>query len=194
MIRYATSEDCKEIANLHKNHITEGFLSALGVRFLSTLYSTIVTAESAFCIVCEENNHIVGFVSGCVDLKKLYKEFIRRNLLSATTILLPKIIKPKNIKRIFETLLYPSRESHKYAAAEILSIAVREDYQGKGVSHVLFEKLKEEFRNRGVNKFKVVVGSQIVRAQKFYEKMGGKLINEIYIHEGEKSYVYEWEI
>lgn len=78
--------------------------------------------------------------------------------------------------------------------AELLSIVVDEAYRGKGISPRLFNKLIEEFKKVGIEKFKVVVGSNLLPACRFYEKMGGVFHSEIEVHKGERSRVYVWEI
>jgi len=54
--------------------------------------------------------------------------------------------------------------------------------------------LVEEFRKRYVNSFKVVVGSNLIAASRFYEKMGGIFHSEVEVHKNEKSKVYVWNI
>lgn len=78
--------------------------------------------------------------------------------------------------------------------AELLSIVVEEAYRGEGISQRLFNKLVEEFEKYDIDRFKVVVGSNLLPACKFYEKMGGIFHSEIEVHKGEKSRVYVWRI
>ena len=117
-----------------------------------------------------------------------------RNIFRASLCLIPKILRPGIFKKIFETLLYPVKKDSDLPKAELLSIVVDETYRGKGISQRLFNKLTEEFKKDGIEKFKVVVGSNLLPACRFYEKMGGILHLEIEVHKGEKSRVYVWEI
>ncbi|MBI4706713.1 MAG: GNAT family N-acetyltransferase [Candidatus Omnitrophica bacterium] len=193
-LRKATLQDCEKIADLHKDYIQSGFLSTLGVPLLRLLYHTIINSNNTFCIVAEEDKEVIGFVSGTGDIKSTYKHFLRRNFLKASIVLFPKFISIKTARRIFETLFYPVKKEQNLPAPELLSIVVDKNYQGQGISQKIFKELIEEFRRRGITQFKVVVGSQLIPACRFYEKMGGKLHSEIEVHKDEKSRVYVWEL
>ncbi len=185
-----------QVAKLHKNLIKTGFLSQLGEKFLSVLYSSMVTSPNAFCIVAIENGRVIGFISGAISVRKFYKEFVSKNFFEILVLLIIKMIQnPIVLIRALETAMYSGgKHSLEMPEAELLSVAVDKNYHGKGVSKVLFEELVKEFRRRGVKKFKVVVGEPLIRAQKYYEKLGGRFIGEIEVHKGTKSKVYEWEI
>ena len=58
----------------------------------------------------------------------------------------------------------------------------------------LFEALKDHFQSTKIKNFKVVVGSTLIPACRFSEKLGGRLTAEITIHQGETSRVYVWDI
>ncbi|HDY69138.1 MAG TPA: GNAT family N-acetyltransferase [Candidatus Scalindua sp.] len=190
--------DIDHVASLHREYINTGFLSSLGSPFLKLIYQSMVNSNNAFCIVAIEKKNIIGFVSGAIDIGGFYKDFLRRNFIKASTILLPKILNFQFAKKIIETLLYPARKEQNLPEAELLSIVVDKNYRGKGIARKLFEKLEEEFKTRSVNRFKVIVGSKLISARRFYEKMGGILHSEVEVHKGEKSniyiYVYIWEI
>ena len=74
--------------------------------------------------------------------------------------------------------------------AELLSIAVRSHIRGMGVSQKLAAALFDECKKRGVQRIKVVVGIENIRANKFYEKVGFELYSNIEVHEAEMSNVY----
>jgi GNAT superfamily N-acetyltransferase len=193
-LRLAIYKDINEVSKLHYQYIPSGFLSSLGISFLNLLYKSMIDSKYAFCIVVEEEGKIIGFVSGTVSVGGFYKEFLKKNFLMASIILLPKFLNLKIARRIFETFFYPVKKEQNLPNAELLSIVVEKNYQGKGISQKLFERLVEEFSKKGINQFKVVVGSNLIPACKFYEKMGGVLQQEIEIHKGEKSRVYVWEM
>lgn len=154
----------------------------------------MVTSKSAFCLVVIEDEKIIGFVSGTENISMYYKEFLRKNFLKASIILFPKLSHPKIAKKINETLFYPVKKEKDLPEAELLSIVVEKSYQGKGISLMLFEKMIDEFKKKKINKFKVVVGSNLTAACRFYEKMGGVLHSEVEVHKGEKSRIYIWKI
>ena len=179
------------VALLHKQHISQGFLSSLGIPFLKLFYASMYDSQNAFCIVARnEKKEVIGFTAGCLDLKEFYKDFLKKNLIKASFTLFPQILRPNVFKKILETLLYPVKKPKNFPSAELLSIVVSPAYQGKGVSAQLFQAVKNAFTKRGITKFKILVGSERRQACKFYEKMGCRFHCEIKVHKGEKSFVY----
>ena len=194
IIQTASEKECDAIAKLHFEYIPTGFLSSLGIPFLRLLYQSMTNSKYAFCIIALEDNKVIGFVSSTTNVSAFYKEFMRRNFFKAVLILLPKFFNIKTVRKIFETLFYPIKKNTALPKAELLSIVVDKNYQGKGVSKELFKRLVNELGKRGVREFKVVVGENLMPACKFYEKMGGVLYSKIEVHKGEWSRIYVWKL
>jgi GNAT superfamily N-acetyltransferase len=144
--------------------------------------------------VAEDNGEVVGFIAGVVNLDEFYKEFLQKNIFKAGLILFFNSFKPAVIRKIFEALFYATAKTSSLPKAELLSIAITDNYRGKGVGQGLFERLAGELRNRGVKEFKCLVGSNLLPACKFYEKTGGVFHSETEVHKGEKSRIYLWRI
>lgn len=70
----------------------------------------MTTSKNAFCFVAREEEKIVGFISGAINVGAFYKGFIRRHFFTACFIFDPKIFKLVFLKKIFETLLYPVKK------------------------------------------------------------------------------------
>jgi ribosomal protein S18 acetylase RimI-like enzyme len=183
-----------DVAQLHGKYIDQGLLSKLGVPFLRLLYHAMVGSSSAICVVLVNDGKTVGFASGAVNVSSFYKEYLKKKLIRTIIVLLPNLLKPQIITGIVETLFYPIKSKEDLPDAELLSIVVSNEFRGKGVGKRIFEGLVKEFRERHVKQFKVVVGSDLVDAKNFYEKMGGALHSEIEVHKGKKSLVYVWRI
>lgn len=60
---------------------------------------------------------------------------------------------------------------------EIGLLYIQQDFQGKGYGKILFEKGKESIKENGACEFFISCNKYNVNAQKFYEKMGGKIIH-----------------
>lgn len=193
-VEKAKDFEIENVACLHREYIKSGFLSSLGLPFLALMYRSMSNSDNAFCVVAKDNNLIIGFASGAISVGAFYKDFLRRNFIKVSMILLPKIFNIRFVKKIFETLFYPARKEQNLPKTELLSIVVDENYRGKGIAQKLFVKLEDEFRSRNIKQFKVVVGSKLIAACKFYEKIGGVFCTEVEVHKGEKSRVYVWEI
>ncbi len=193
-IEKAKDIDIEHVASLHREYIKTGFLSSLGLPFLALMYRSMSNSNNAICLVAKVDDKIIGFSSGAISVGAFYKDFLRRNFIKTSMMLLPKIIDIRFVKKIFETLLYPAKKEQNLPKAELLSIVVDVSYRGKGTAQKLFVKLEEEFRSRNVKQFKVIVGSKLIAACRFYEKMGGVFSAKVEVHKGEKSRVYVWEM
>lgn len=193
-IHLANKNDARQIAKIHTREINQGFLSELGEKFLFKLYEAMVTSPTAFIVTAEENNCIVGFISGCTNLDKFYRDFYKKYAINAFLVLIPKIFKPSTLKKIFETLRYPKREEKSLPEAELLTIAVLKEFHGQGTAQKMFEIFLREMGKRKIKQFKVAVGENLSRAVGFYEKVGFKSHSNITIHQNNLSRIYIYTI
>lgn len=193
-IRKANFDDCSSVAKLHKEYLNKSFLGTLGPDFLSLLYRSLVDFEKGILLVAESEGKVIGFVSGTIKTGEFYKYFIKRNYSGIVFVLLPRIFSIKIIKKIIETAKYSKKDlGISVPDAELLSMAVADGFQGKGIAKQLFEKFIAEFHNKSMNGFKIIAGNELVKANKFYRKMGCEKISEIEIHNGDTSTVYTFK-
>ena len=174
--------------------IKTGFINKFGLKFLSLLYKYIDESEDSFLITKEENGRIIGFVSGAEDTGRLFSEFKKNYFLR---VLFPVIIaiikKPTLIKGIFETLSY-EKEVPNLPNAELISVAVDEEHLGKGVSSDLMKAFFDEMKKRGIEKVKVTVGADNVRANEYYKRWGFVKVAVFQLHKGIDSNIYVKEL
>lgn len=69
----------------------------------------------------------------------------------------------------------PYNEFQDYEA-EIGLLYLKKECQGQGIGTMLFQLAKESFRNKGIDKFLISCNKYNLEAQKFYEAMGGKVV------------------
>lgn len=171
------------IAKLHIEGIETGFISSLGIDFVTVLYEAIAKNKSSFGFVAEENDKILGFVAFTTNLNKLYKSVILKKGLRFVFLLAGKMFSLKRMKKVFETLLYPSRiKKMNLPSAELLSIVVVEEGRSKGLATTLMQKGLAECVRRGIEKVKVLVGADNEPANKLYLKCGFELVGQIDNH------------
>jgi len=183
-------EHASDVTGLHISGISTGFISSLGIDFVSSLYEAISQSKSSFGFVAEDNDRTVGFVAFTSNLNRLYKSVILRKGSCLILLLAAKMFSLKRIKRLFETLFYPSRiKKMDLPCAEILSIVVAEKEQGKGLATALIQKGLAECSRRGIEKVKVLVGADNKPANKLYSKCGFELLGQINNH-GVLSNIY----
>lgn len=186
MIYFAQKKDAFKMAKIHKQEINMGFLSSLPLPFLEKIYLSVI--ENDFCVVAKENNDIVGFIAGTSDIKKLYSFFFKKYFFYSLFIFLPKLF---DIKKIIEDIFYIKKEEIK---PELLTIAVKKDFQGRGIAREMLALFLSEMRKRGVRVFRVVVGEELKSAINFYEKNGFKFLKETEVHKGQKSRIYIYHL
>lgn len=180
-----------QIAVLHASNISKGFLSSLGPHFLALMYLAIDQDGNSVIFTEVVDGEIVGFVSGTKGMRPIYRRLMRmfpRVIYS----LLPSMFSAKKIFKILETLKHgKTQASHsEIPPVELLSIAVDPAYRGKGIAEKLFNKLSQHYTQQGIPAFKIVVGSNLIPARRFYERMGATPVATTEVHKGEASIVY----
>jgi len=164
------------VAALHRLGIATGFLSSLGERFLRQMYAAVPSAPAGFGFVWEETDgRVLGFVACAESTDRLYKQaLLRRGVLMALA-LLPRCLRPSVIRRLWETLRYPSEVGEDLPVAEVLSITVAEEARGRGIGSALVDAAFEEFRRRNISRVKVAAWAGNEAANRFYHRCGFRL-------------------
>jgi ribosomal protein S18 acetylase RimI-like enzyme len=182
------------VARLHKDCINQGYLSKLGLPFLTLLYESIDADSSSVLILSLDQNEVIGFVSGTRSMRGIYSQLLRRwpRLLSA---LAPLLLKPYELFRVIETVLFSAkRDETQLCDGELLSIAVNPKSRGRGVAQCLYDELIQRFKFLNVKSFKIVVGENLSPAHKFYTQMGAMPWYTTQVHKGARSIVYAHRI
>ena len=198
MILKAIKSDSVKVAALHKETINEGFLSKLGVGFLSTLYSFRIKKE--LVLVYKEDNKVLGFVSCALSSQGIMKRFLFSSPGGILKLMLVILQNPKLIKSLLETWRAPllsasdTNSNKEIPETERLSISVSPLAQKGGIGTQLLQALEDELKKKGVFNYKVIAGEKLEGANKFYLKNGFVLTKQINIHGNDVSNVYVKEI
>lgn len=183
-------EHAAQAAELHIAGIGMGFISSLGPRFVTALYEGIATSPYGFGYVAVKNGQVLGFATWTTNLSKLYRSVIMKKGHRLFFTIAGKLISISTIKKVFETLFYASRtEKMDLPEAELLSIATAEAGQRQGLARKMMEAGFEECHRRGIRKLKIMAGTPLVAANKFYQKNGFEIAGRIENH-GVVSNVY----
>jgi predicted ATP-grasp superfamily ATP-dependent carboligase/ribosomal protein S18 acetylase RimI-like enzyme len=187
-------DHAKEVAHLHIQGISTGFISSMGIRFVMALYAAIAQSTFSFGHVAVQDGRVVGFISFTSDLKKLFRCVCVKNGIQFFFLLAGQLVSLRNLKRIWETLIYPKRvDTFELPDAELLSIVVSSEYRGSGVSARLLEMGLQECRRRRIHRVKLLVAESNVPANRFYVKMGFRYIRQITNH-GVLSNIYVTDV
>ncbi|MBW2078947.1 MAG: GNAT family N-acetyltransferase [Deltaproteobacteria bacterium] len=192
-----SDEEISGVASIHRQEISQGFLSSLGHAPLSMFFT--FASKSKFGVLhvanSQDEGKPVGFVLGAIDTGKFYKEFLAKKSFRAFFLLLPKVISFEKLRKIMETLVYPSKNKYwEMPKAELLDIAITKEHQGVGLAQLLFQSFSDRLSEMEIDEFKITTGESLVRAQRFYEKLGAQKAGEVEVHKGEKTYVYRYKI
>jgi len=188
------------LAGLHIQAIDTGFLSTFGRPFLRTLYLHFCTHPAAFVIVARKDDQILGLICGSTNTSVLMRSFILRWGWRHAHTIVWKVIMQGRLKRIVETLRYPSSQESggqdvlTDPEAEILNLCVEEQVRGCGIGKALFQALTTEFRDRGVSRIKIVSGENQGAAHHLYEKSGAVFQRRLEVHVGTISRLYYFNI
>jgi len=181
----------RHVAMLHAANIERGFLATLGLPFLALMYQAIDEVPEAVLITEEQDDRVLGFVSGGLGMRPIYRQLLRHPLRLATS-LAPSLLRPARLKRILDIVAYGRKTDGEASLphAELLSIAVDPAARGTGVSERLYARLVREFALRGVGAFRITVGDSLARAHAYYRRMGALAVGREEVHAGEGSVVY----
>jgi len=187
-------EYAEQVAALHIQCISTGFISSMGIDFVTYLYEAIVQSNSSFGVVAVRNKKVLGFATFTTNINTLYKSIVWRKGLRFALLLAGHMCSLKRIKRMFETLFYPRRIKNKdLPSAELLSIAVAPEEQRKGLAGQLIEMGFRDYRKAGVDKVKVLIGTDNKAGNQLYLKTGFEPAGQI-INHGLPSNVYVAQI
>ncbi len=184
------SQYCEDVAKLHIEGISTGFISSLGLKFVTALYYTICRHKSSFGFVAVDSGKVIGFVAFSTKLSGLYKFACLRYGIKFGFILFKYLFSIERFKKIFANTLYAANTKKvDLPDAELLSIAVAPDGRGKGIAEQMVRTGLAECGSRGIDKVKVLVDAKNEPANRLYQKTGFVLADQIDSH-GVLSNVY----
>lgn len=187
-------EHAPQVAQLHTIGINAGFITSLGIDFVTSLYEAMAKSKFFFGFVAEKDNKVLGFAAFTTGLSVLYKSVIISNGLKFAFILAWRMFSLNIIKKMWETLRYPGRiKKMNLPSAEFLSIVVAEQGRGRGLAKKLMRTGFDECAKRGIDKVKILAAVNYEAINKMYEKCGFRLVGQIENH-GILSNIYVAEV
>lgn len=187
MLVRLSAKDSSTVSLIHSKALGGDFLPSLGLNFLTTFYSGILSKREVYGFGFRVGGGIVGFVLGTSDSKGFFKLALKSNFLSLSFYLLVELIKrPWLFKNVLETFLYTSKD--KGPNAELVVIAVLDKYQGIGIGKTLAKALEKAFLNDDIAEYKLTVHAS-KKAVHFYEHLKYERISSFNLY-GKLWYVY----
>ena len=171
----------REVAEIHHAELVEGTLRNLGVEGLEVIYQSMVSIPRCGLWCAVESNHVIGFITGCADIRRFYRSLFLKSALPLTFISFQRILKTHSVGNLLKALVYPFQSSlwiEKPAElhetnAELVAIAVKKEYHHKGIGRILLAQLEEAFLEWQIEPFyHVATDSRDPLSNAFYLGMG----------------------
>lgn len=188
-VRPARPGDVAAMARLHCAALPTAFLPSLGEGFVRQLYLSLIALPSGVAAVAEDDQGVVGFAAGVPSVAGFYRSFLLRRGVLAALAAAPRLVRPKVLRRAWETARYPG-EIGDLPDAELLAIAVDGRYRSSGIGRRLAAAVLDRLREGGAERVKVVAAADNVGAKRFYESLGFVHQATIEVHRGTPSNVW----
>jgi len=187
-----TKAHVSTVAKLHRNSIKTGLTAWLGQQFCKHLYWAMGSTPYSFVLVYEDEQHEpLGFICCATNTSKMYRSVILRHFFFLTLSAIGKFFRPSIIKQVLISIRRPKRfrtgdfSKWQLPEAEVVSIGVSPDAQGKQIGTKLMQAAFEQFRRLGHNKVRVWTTVDNKQATAFYQKCGFELLGLRQHHLGE---------
>ncbi len=177
-IQTMESSHVDEVVEIHLQAFPDFFLSFLGVNFLKAYYLAIIRHESTIKLVVHDSMTVKGFVVGPMNPCGFYSSLLKTDWLSFALSSIPSLIRrPQILPRIFRAFLKPAQSNYGTNVAELSSLAVKPQKQGKNYGQLLVNEFIGQCKNRsgkGIILTTDAFGND--KVNNFYRKAGFILI------------------
>ncbi|MBI1976832.1 MAG: hypothetical protein HYS56_04920 [Candidatus Omnitrophica bacterium] len=186
-IRNLTRQDQAEVIRIHCRNLPESPFVQMGEEFLSEIYyPTLLKDKNTFCLGCEWEGKIAGFICGTVNALALSRKLVTSNLFIWPTVI-GKILSrdPRRIGFFLKLIRFAFEKSPaeaKNIQPQLLSFAIDEEFRSAEffrkhsvkIANEIFHAAVTELKQHGVTKFKVITDRKNI-ANIFYRNMGMKM-------------------
>ena len=187
MIGAITFNDIDQVISIRERELSSGLLSQLGRKFLYEYSKALLKTPGILVFVAKNDDRIVGFVSLTDEIGGMHLRVIRNNFFGIFKALIEHLfLNPTSVAKIWATLTYAG---FSYGGAELLSMAIDSSHQRKGWGKKLFQRVKNEFKKKGIKYFRVSTYEKDKGANVFYKKMGCTL-ERSFVFRGQKMNYY----
>ena len=190
-IRKAERVDIESIVKIHCDAFKGFFLTSLGTDFLKFYYMCFVDNSETIMMCAIEDGIIVGFSAATKVCKGFNSRLIKSNLMDFGMLSIRLLFtSPKSMIRLLKNLTKKGEaieDDEDYA--ELYSIAVCQDVQGKGVGKQLLTALEKIMKKEGVKKVSLTTDYYNNEAAvSFYISMGYRSLYEFMTYPNRKMY------
>lgn len=190
-IQKATPNDVESIVKIHTDAFNGFFLTRLGPKFLTFYYTCFVKSDETVTMVAVEDGVVYGFSAATKVCKGFNSRLIRRNFFAFCVLSLKMFFTtPKALLRLAKNLTKKSEsveDDENYA--ELYSIGVSRDAQGKGIGKMLLAASEESLKREGVKRVSLTTDYENnEKTLGFYHSMGYDTLYEFVTYPDRKMY------
>jgi len=190
-IRKATSGDVNDIVKIHQDAFKGFFLTSLGEYFLVYYYGCFIKSDETVAMVAEEDGIIYGFSASTKVCKGFNSRLIKNNLFAFGVLSIKMLFTtPSSLIRLAKNLTKKGEgieDNEDYA--ELYSIGVSNDAQGKGVGKKLLAASETVMKDEGVKRVSLTTDFyDNDQAVGFYHSMGYETLYEFVAYPNRKMY------
>ncbi|WP_221658070.1 GNAT family N-acetyltransferase [Bacteroides salyersiae] len=191
IIHPVRKDEIDALVVIHTSAFPEFFLTQLGRRFLRLYYSSVLSHPEGILLGYYEEDRLTGFCAATINSNGFNKRLIKFHFFAfviETFILLLTNIKA--LKRLYLNLSKSdSANTDKGEYAELLSIGVDREHQGKGIGKQLLMALEEEVKQRGGRKLSLTTDCHNNKqAVSFYRSMGYRVFYDFMAYPDREMY------
>lgn len=167
---------CRRVAQLHGAQIHHGLLPLLGVPFMAQMYAGIAGAPHSGIWAAVEGEQLLGFISGSADIAAMYRSLLLTHGLRLAIASGLSLFRLQVLSKLPTVLLYPFQKrdvpDRSAPEAELLSVAVADEAQGRGVGRQLIGTFETALRGWGVTRYRVLTNKAEEGSNAFYRATG----------------------
>lgn len=190
-IRKAEQVDIESIVKIHSDAFEGFFLTSLGTDFLKFYYICFVNSSETVMMCAVENGKIMGFSASTKVCKGFNSRLIKSNLVDFGMLAMKLMFtSPKSLIRLLKNLTKKGEvveDNEDYA--ELYSIGVSQEAQGKGVGKLLLAASEKIMKEEGVKRVSLTTDYYNNDATVgFYLSMGYEVLYEFVAYPDRKMY------
>lgn len=180
------------LVSIHMQAFQGFFLTFLGSKFLSVVYSSILKDPSGIALAAWQGNQIIGFVFGSTQPQGLYRRLLIKHWWQFGWAAFPVVIQnPKVIPRLLRAFTISTEALPVAGCATLMSIAVIPDSQNSGAGKALVEEFLFQCKQRGVLHVNLTTdATNNEKVNRFYQKMGFQLYKKFTTPQGREMNEY----
>ena len=177
-IRPGTTDDLRELVDIHHRAFPNFFLTNLGTPFLRAYYRLVLEYEGGALLIATADGQQVGFVAGFMNPDGFYARMRSRKYHLLIPIGCGLLQSPQLLPRVIAHGLRISRGGDKASrrgasSGEMASLGVDPKASGKGIGRLLVDAFVAEIRQRGATEVYLTTDADgNERVNTFYERLG----------------------